>query len=326
MTTAFVDAVYEMVAAGRLRDAIDTVAAVARAEPTSRSEATLLMAAYQRAMRGRRSGLVEGDSEIRRLEAWALEFAELLVRRSPQKLPFEQVPVDVPVEDALPLEKILGGDNLRNVAWLRRGLECARSVCRVVTTSGLGTGFLTQGILLTNHHVLPSPLTATEAVAEFNFEVYAPTAMPEVHRYALDASRFWTDARLDATLVGLRSDGIAGTPDRWEGLVLESKASPKPGDHVSIIQHPGGGPKQLACTANQVVNVYDHRLQYLTDTLPGSSGAPVFDDAWRVIAIHRAGGNLKTNDRGDTRYVNEGVLVSALLSLMGSAGLSISTT
>jgi len=52
---------------------------------------------------------------------------------------------------------------------------------------------------------------------------------------------------------------------------------------------------RIAITANQVVNVFEHRLQYTTDTLPGSSGSPVFNDAWEVIALHHAGGNMISN-------------------------------
>ena len=86
---------------------------------------------------------------------------------------------------------------------------------------------------------------------------------------------------------------------------------------MSIIQHPQGGPKQIAVTANQVVNIFDHRLQYTTDTLPGSSGSPVFNDDWKVVAIHRAGGNLLTNKRGDRRFANEGILLSYIFDDLG---------
>jgi endonuclease G len=81
---------------------------------------------------------------------------------------------------------------------------------------------------------------------------------------------------------------------------------------VTIIQHPNGGLKQIALTANQVVGLWEHRLHYTTDTMPGSSGAPVFNDLWQVIAIHHAGGNLQVNDKGDRRFFNEGILMSAI--------------
>ena len=45
------------------------------------------------------------------------------------------------------LEKILGANHLKSIAWLRRGLEAARSVCRVVCPKDKGTGFLVDGSL-----------------------------------------------------------------------------------------------------------------------------------------------------------------------------------
>jgi endonuclease G len=91
-----------------------------------------------------------------------------------------------------------------------------------------------------------------------------------------------------------------------------------PGEHVIIIQHPNGGLKQIVLTANQVINLWEHRLYYTTDTMPGSSGSPVFNDLWQVIAIHHAGGDLRMNDKGDRRFINEGILVSAVKSNAGA--------
>ena len=84
---------------------------------------------------------------------------------------------------------------------------------------------------------------------------------------------------------------------------------------MNVIQHPSGGPKQIAVTNNRVLKLHDPFIHYMTDTLPGSSGSPVFLDSWRVVAIHHAGGAaVKKNARGDVIFGNEGVLVSALLS------------
>jgi V8-like Glu-specific endopeptidase len=55
-------------------------------------------------------------------------------------------------------------------------------------------------------------------------------------------------------------------------------------------------------------------LQYFTDTLPGSSGSPVFDASWDVIAVHRAGGTLVKNAKGESVYANEGVVVRSFSS------------
>ncbi|MCK4472915.1 MAG: trypsin-like peptidase domain-containing protein, partial [Anaerolineae bacterium] len=104
----------------------------------------------------------------------------------------------------------------------------------------------------------------------------------------------------------------------WGHALLNPNADPVPGEHVIIIQHPNGGLKQIVLTANQVVSLWEHRLHYTTDTMPGSSGSPVFNDSWQVIAIHHAGGELQTNAKGDKRFVNEGILMSAIKSDAGS--------
>jgi hypothetical protein len=65
---------------------------------------------------------------------------------------------------------------------------------------------------------------------------------------------------------------------------------------------------------NRVTNIYRHYLQYTTDTLPGSSGSPVFNDDWEVVALHHGGGHLKTNDKGDIRFVNQAVAMKYLLA------------
>jgi V8-like Glu-specific endopeptidase len=106
--------------------------------------------------------------------------------------------------------------------------------------------------------------------------------------------------------------------DSWGKLELSSDPPPGVGEHVVIIQHPGGGAKQIALTANQVVNLFEHRLQYTTDTLPGSSGSPVFNDAWKVVALHHAGGNLVTNPRGDRMFANQGILMAKILERLKS--------
>jgi endonuclease G, mitochondrial len=60
-------------------------------------------------------------------------------------------------------------------------------------------------------------------------------------------------------------------------------------DHipVNIIQHPDGGPKMLALRNNLVTKSTESDICYLTDTKLGSSGSPVFNDQWSVVALHR---------------------------------------
>jgi len=106
-----------------------------------------------------------------------------------------------------------------------------------------------------------------------------------------------------------------------------------------MIQHPGGQPKQIAVRDSQIVALskedalaidLENFIHYTTDSEPGSSGAPVFNDQWQVVALHhrgvpdlnargqrlaRDGQAVWTPDMGDQErgwIANEGVRISAI--------------
>lgn len=228
----------------------------------------------------------------------------------------------VPVPNRQRLEKIVGYNNLLEIAWLERGLTVSKSVCRILFKTGVpkGTGFLVGNhLLMTNNHVISSPDDAAKMIAEFNYQTDVNGVPLPVARYNFDPMVFMTDQQLDYTLIGLATaDGNAPPLDQWGTLKLNPNADPVEDEHVVIVQHPGGAPKQIALTANQVIQAWEHRLFYTTDTLPGSSGSPVFNQNWEVIAMHRAGGDQQINEQGDTRFVNEGILVSWIKRHLGN--------
>jgi endonuclease G len=56
-------------------------------------------------------------------------------------------------------------------------------------------------------------------------------------------------------------------------------------------------------------------LHYETDTEPGSSGSPVFNDQWEIVALHHAG--VPATEHGELGgIVNEGIRVSRLLAFL----------
>jgi endonuclease G, mitochondrial len=116
-----------------------------------------------------------------------------------------------------------------------------------------------------------------------------------------------------------------------EGKVVVKEA-------VSIIQHPNGEPKQLAIRENRVVDILPDFVHYQTDTAPGSSGSPVLNDQWEVVALHHSGvpkrdanGNILAIDgsiwkpsMGDQKIdwiSNEGVRVSRIMADVKSHSL-----
>ncbi|BAY26500.1 hypothetical protein NIES2100_63160 [Calothrix sp. NIES-2100] len=64
----------------------------------------------------------------------------------------------------------------------------------------------------------------------------------------------------------------------------------KPGDPVYIIQHPKGKQKKVVLHDNDVIDfgLYRKFLRYRADTDYGSSGSPVFNARWKLVALHHA--------------------------------------
>lgn len=220
---------------------------------------------------------------------------------------------------AATLEKLMGEKStLVPITYLEVGLLRARSVVRIKRADGsLGTGFLVDGnILITNHHVLPTSESTTNSVIQFNYQQTADGLNAPFEEASLLSDTFRTSEADDWSAV--KVDGEM--PSKW-GVLTLAKTSVKVGDRVNIIQHPGGGPKQISLFANVVVFVGDGRVQYLTDTLPGSSGSPVFDAEWKLVALHHSGGWLTEPNAGSktTYYRNEGIAIDRIIDGLAAA-------
>lgn len=211
------------------------------------------------------------------------------------------------------LEKLIGvKSTLVPITYLQVGLLRSKSVVRVKREDGSsGSGFMTEAnVLITNHHVLPTKDAARGAVVQFNYQQTVDGLDEPIEQVGLLTDTLRTSIEDDWTAVKVERD----TKSKWGALAL-SKKTVAVGDHVNIIQHPGGGPKQISLFSNVVVFAGNGRVQYLTDTLPGSSGSPVFDAAWDVVALHHSGGWLTEPNSGSktTYYRNEGIAIDRIL-------------
>jgi hypothetical protein len=209
-------------------------------------------------------------------------------------------------------EVIIGEDNLLPFDFLRTGDRLGRAVVKVVRGDGsAGTGFLVApGVLLTNHHVLPDAATAAAATATANYEAHPPTdPAGRVSVVPLrPAELFVTDPELDFTFCAVRGLDYLGVipPDRNGLGVL-------PNESVNIIQHPRGGMKRVALHDNRVEQADRVVIRYACDTEPGSSGSPVFNNEWRLVALHHASVEVEGGGAGaPPRYLNEGIRLSAI--------------
>ncbi|MFE6096607.1 endonuclease [Streptomyces massasporeus] len=197
--------------------------------------------------------------------------------------------------EVLGLERLIGRNNLTPVAFLEDGVRASRSVGRVTISGpggGHGTGFLvSSSLLLTNNHVLRDARVAGRSTVAFAFQdgVDGNPLTPAV--FQLEPARFFvTDRALDYSLVAVAPLGAQGEELSSFGRLVLSDAQGKVvvGEFVNIVQHPRGEPKQLALRDNQIMDVLERFLHYESDTREGSSGSPVFNDQWEVVALHHS--------------------------------------
>ena len=319
----FVERVRELVASDQIEQVLDQLKSIRYSGPRNMHDEVILHTSrYHRLQREWRKGVLTREQfEVERNRLTSALLAMLAEipgkidqESSPVSAEFRVSPESITVPEDVSFDAILGINNLKQISWIGRGLLASQSVCRVLTPAGVGTGFLiSSNVLMTNNHVIPDPGVADKTVAEFNYQEDASGKLMETVRYDLDPGSFRTSLKdeLDYTLVGVKPDPGKPLLETWGFLPLNPHADPVPAEHVVIVQHPNGGLKQIVLTANSVVGTRGRLLHYTSDTMPGSSGAPVFNDSWQVIAIHHAERMYKGAD-GKPRYVNEGILMSAI--------------
>jgi len=226
------------------------------------------------------------------------------------------------------LEKITGKQStLLPIAFLELGLQRARAVARMdLRARGSGTGFLIgDDLLLTNHHVLEDKAQAHAAKAQFNYQQTLTGLAASYDEYELDPdSLFKTSADDDWTVVKVKPKQGELAGSKWSALKI-GEQDPKIDDFTIIIQHPSGRPKQIALYHNLIAFIDPAKrvVQYLTDTESGSSGSPVFDTYWNVIALHHSGGTMREpgSDQKKKFYRNEGIHINTVIAGLKSAGV-----
>ena len=222
--------------------------------------------------------------------------------------------------DSIAMERILGNSDLFPISYLQMGTNSGNSICRIQIRDdkgsfiGSGTGFLvSENVLMTNNHVIDNMRTALNSLVEFNYQDDVNFMPCPTCTFRLNPEQFFvTDEELDFTLVALKDNPSSEKHPKdfghlnlisEEGKILE-------GEYVSIIQHPNGGPKAVTIRENKVSSISGDFVHYLTDTEPGSSGSPVFNDQWIVVALHHSG--VPDPNKKNAWIANEGIRISSI--------------
>ncbi len=242
-------------------------------------------------------------------------------------------------------EIVIGRDERLPVDFLEKGLIASKAVARVLVPRiisgmpqnqyGYGTGWLlTSDLLITNYHVIEArDRIYEEAATEADFRAQALqsvvwfdyTAVDKRHADYRCIELLHSDRKLDYALLRVSSTPVSESDpplSAWGFLPLVPQSAPEltKEERLNIIQHPQGGPKRLAIRSNFYVDCLStdstpRRIRYLTDTEPGSSGSPVCNDNWQVVALHHAAVPVeKTIYKGETvKYNNQGIEIHAIL-------------
>jgi hypothetical protein len=210
--------------------------------------------------------------------------------------------------------------------WRTQMTQVEGRVCRVeIDSNPAGTGFLVgPDSVLTNYHVLEEVIKGTvpptKVACRFDYKVLADGSRVEGVVAPLHA----TDWNLDASPFSgaektQHPDNPPPTPDELDYALVrlarrlgEESFAPRGGAEAQkrgwlalpagplaftkdmalmIVQHPDGMPLKLAVDTESVIGVVGNglRVRYRTNTEPGSSGSPVFDLTWGLVALHHLG-------------------------------------
>ena len=240
------------------------------------------------------------------------------------------------------LESIINSeDNFLDVSWLFGAIYSAQAVCRIEIPEGTpkGTGFLIgPTLVLTNQHVLKNEKYVKGAVARFDYRSDDTGIVSKPGRpFQFDPEFYYSSPAtdLDYALVRLKERPLPPKPGAkldvplmdlvlggdHRGYLIMRPDYIKDKDRVNIIQHPDGDPMKAVMTQNYVCNdMTETRVHYVADTMGGSSGSPVFNRKWEVVALHHSGSPYPPPNNGDGKKewknrfrVNEGIPCRAIL-------------
>ena len=193
-------------------------------------------------------------------------------------------------------ERIIGKSyDIVSTEFFEAGMLAQKAVGRINGPLGKGTGFLVgEDLVMTNHHVLPMDAEAGDATIDMDAEFDLIQPSPRTKQYHLDPGRFFlTDAARDITIVAV-TDFVGDKPPLknfgWH-VLLADQGKIRVGDPVNIIQHPDGKDKSVTVHNSHFLHLSDEDADaqycwYTGDTEGGSSGSPVFNNMWEVVAVH----------------------------------------
>ncbi|MHA6265138.1 trypsin-like peptidase domain-containing protein [Arenibacterium sp. CAU 1754] len=240
---------------------------------------------------------------------------------------------------------VTAGDPSVNAEQLLHRLAVLGSRTGAVEIGGMhqGTCFLVgPDVILTNHHVIKPLLTLGGDDVTVRFDRYVDEhdvvqtgwTVPlhdDWHMHSrphgpADESNNPDDIpdpdQLDFALVHLSEKAAdrprpgQTEPRGWCALNAPLPEGPV-GNHVTLIQHPAGAPRQMSFGHILSYGGAKLRMRYSANTKSGSSGSPVANSKGQLIALHHAG---DPNFAQMAKY-NQGIPIKLIQDDITAAGL-----
>jgi V8-like Glu-specific endopeptidase len=152
---------------------------------------------------------------------------------------------------------------------------------------------------------------------------WSPVSVADLQRTGLpqpdelDYALLRVDGRPGDEPIGGRTNAKA-PPRGWIQL-HDPACAFEPGSPLFIVQHPSGGPLKLALDTDAVIALNENktRVTYRTNTEPGSSGSPCFNQDWTLIALHHIG------DPSFISTYNQGIPIDTIVQLLKQRNLEL---
>ncbi|NFG61076.1 MULTISPECIES: trypsin-like peptidase domain-containing protein [unclassified Clostridium] len=209
-----------------------------------------------------------------------------------------------------------------SINFIEMGLQMKKRVCLLEINCEdepqyKATGFLINDeYIITNKHVIPYPESVINSSALFDYE---ESASSKKFKCNLDHKNTYISEQYDIAITKILK---TENSEYFLDLPKFEIGDPKENDCIPIIQHADGMPKQICIGYNSLKYADDEILQYVTSTLPGSSGAPIFNSEWKVIGIHSKGGEIEPKSN-DLLYRNEGISIKCIKNFLDDCGIKI---
>ena len=205
--------------------------------------------------------------------------------------------------------------HVQSLLYLNSLRSCGEAVIRLseVPIHGslatrFGTAFLvSERLLVTCAHVIPDIDIARHGCIVVEFDVHSsiPPEQRQTGRLLPDDC-FWAhrsaDGQVDIAIIAFEYVSPAARQRPYISLRAGFDTKGRDLDNqLNILSHPDGKEQCLStgtCTGSIAGYACQAAISYDTDTMPGSSGAPVVNLLWQLVAVHH--GHQSQCNRGTT--------------------------